>query len=283
VNAAAPYRHPASRLHLQTVARCCRATARLAAGSLPASDLAGEVHFRDPSTRSPDASTDAGGCSAHQAVLTARSLVRLPEGLSPTALSEPTTSCWPAGPSPGSPLPQWDPSFIADAAAEPRVLLDNRSCTHTAPITSTRPTDYYTTLLVSARWRVVAENGGLAADQPSSSSRAVDARPRPAGSPRWTDGARVGPPRRLPLGQPECAAGAGRGLRGTPVNEAAHWQVAAKPELSSADASASQGFSSEQAQVVGRPPPVVGRTHPADPATAAADDLAGRALKRTPC
>jgi 3-oxo-4-pregnene-20-carboxyl-CoA dehydrogenase beta subunit len=57
----------------------------------------------------------------------------------------------------------------------------------------------------------------------------------------------------------------------TRVNELLNWQVAAAPELSVADASATKVFSSEQAQQVGQAlAEVVGRhADPADPATAA--------------
>jgi 3-oxo-4-pregnene-20-carboxyl-CoA dehydrogenase beta subunit len=57
----------------------------------------------------------------------------------------------------------------------------------------------------------------------------------------------------------------------TRVNELLNWQVAATPELSIADASATKVFSSEQAQAIGQSlAEVVGRHgDPADPATAA--------------
>ena len=57
----------------------------------------------------------------------------------------------------------------------------------------------------------------------------------------------------------------------TRVNELLNWQVAATPELSIADASATKVFSSEQAQAIGQSlAEVVGRhADPADPATAA--------------
>jgi hypothetical protein len=57
----------------------------------------------------------------------------------------------------------------------------------------------------------------------------------------------------------------------TRVNELLNWQVAATPELSVADASATKVFSSEQAQEIGQAlAEVVGRhADPADPATAA--------------
>ena len=66
------------------------------------------------------------------------------------------------------------------------------------------------------------------------------------------------------------------------VNELLNWQVAAEPELSIADASATKVFSAEQAQVIGQSlAEVVGRhADPADPDTAALTTWLDVQLKR---
>jgi 3-oxo-4-pregnene-20-carboxyl-CoA dehydrogenase beta subunit len=73
------------------------------------------------------------------------------------------------------------------------------------------------------------------------------------------------------LGQPDVRRALARACAVTRVNELLNWQVAAEPELSIADASATKVFSSEQAQVIGQSlAEVVGRhADPADPETAA--------------
>ena len=76
-------------------------------------------------------------------------------------------------------------------------------------------------------------------------------------------------PRSL-LGRPDVRRALARAEAVTRVNELLNWQVAATPELSIADASATKVFSSEQAQAIGQSlAEVVGRHgDPADPDTA---------------
>jgi 3-oxo-4-pregnene-20-carboxyl-CoA dehydrogenase beta subunit len=72
-------------------------------------------------------------------------------------------------------------------------------------------------------------------------------------------------------GRPDVRRALAHASAVTRVNELLNWQVAATPELSVADASATKVFSSEQAQEIGQAlAEVVGRhADPADPATAA--------------
>jgi len=72
-------------------------------------------------------------------------------------------------------------------------------------------------------------------------------------------------------GQPDVRRALAHASAVTRVNELLNWQVAATPELSVADASATKVFSSEQAQEIGQAlAEAVGRhADPADPATAA--------------
>jgi len=73
------------------------------------------------------------------------------------------------------------------------------------------------------------------------------------------------------LSRPDVRLALARACAVTRVNELLNWQVAAEPELSIADASATKVFSAEQAQVIGQSlAEVVGRhADPADPDTAA--------------
>jgi 3-oxo-4-pregnene-20-carboxyl-CoA dehydrogenase beta subunit len=73
------------------------------------------------------------------------------------------------------------------------------------------------------------------------------------------------------LERPDVRRALARARAVTRVNELLNWQVAAEPELSVADASATKVFSSEQAQEIGQSlAEVVGRhADPADPETAA--------------
>ena len=73
------------------------------------------------------------------------------------------------------------------------------------------------------------------------------------------------------LDQPDVRRALARASAVTRVNELLNWQVAATPELSIADASATKVFSSEQAQTIGQSlAEVVGRhADAAEPATAA--------------
>ena len=76
---------------------------------------------------------------------------------------------------------------------------------------------------------------------------------------------------RLLLDRPDVRRALARASAVTRVNELLNWQVAATPELSIADASATKVFSSEQTQAIGQSlAEVVGRHgDPADPDTAA--------------
>jgi 3-oxo-4-pregnene-20-carboxyl-CoA dehydrogenase beta subunit len=76
---------------------------------------------------------------------------------------------------------------------------------------------------------------------------------------------------RLLLDRPDVRRALARASAVTRVNELLNWQVAATPELSIADASATKVFSSEQTQAIGQSlAEVVGRhADPADPETAA--------------
>jgi 3-oxo-4-pregnene-20-carboxyl-CoA dehydrogenase beta subunit len=73
------------------------------------------------------------------------------------------------------------------------------------------------------------------------------------------------------LARPDVRRALARARAVTRVNELLNWQVAAEPELSVADASATKVFSSEQGQEIGQSlAEVVGRhADPADPETAA--------------
>jgi 3-oxo-4-pregnene-20-carboxyl-CoA dehydrogenase beta subunit len=86
-----------------------------------------------------------------------------------------------------------------------------------------------------------------------------------------TDRVREWAAERLLLDRPDVRRALARASAVTRVNELLNWQVAATPELSIADASATKVFSSEQTQAIGQSlAEVVGRhADPADPATAA--------------
>jgi alkylation response protein AidB-like acyl-CoA dehydrogenase len=129
---------------------------------------------------------------------------------------------------------------------------------------------YYDHVRVPVRMRVGAENGGwrLITSQlnhervmlgPAGRIAAMADRVR-----EWAAG-------RSLLGQPDVRRALARAAAVTRVNELLNWQVAATPELSIADASATKVFSSEQAQVIVQSlAEVVGRhADPADPETAA--------------
>ena len=86
-----------------------------------------------------------------------------------------------------------------------------------------------------------------------------------------TDRVREWAAERALLPRPDVWRALARASAVTRVNELLNWQVAAVPELSIADASATKVFSAEQAQVIGQSlAEVVGRHgDPADPETAA--------------
>jgi hypothetical protein len=129
---------------------------------------------------------------------------------------------------------------------------------------------YYDHVRVPVTMRVGAENGGwrLITSQlnhervmlgPAGRIAAMTGRVR-----EWAAGRGL-------LSRPDVRRALARASAVTRVNELLNWQVAAEPELSVADASATKVFSSEQAQEIGQSlAEVVGRhADPADPETAA--------------
>jgi 3-oxo-4-pregnene-20-carboxyl-CoA dehydrogenase beta subunit len=129
---------------------------------------------------------------------------------------------------------------------------------------------YYDHVRVPVTMRVGAENGGwrLITSQlnhervmlgPAGRIAAMADRVR-----EWAAG-------RSLLSRPDVRQALARASAVMRVNELLNWQVAAEPELSIADASATKVFSAEHAQVIGQSlAEVVGRhADPADPATAA--------------
>jgi alkylation response protein AidB-like acyl-CoA dehydrogenase len=129
---------------------------------------------------------------------------------------------------------------------------------------------YYDRVRVPVAMRVGAENGGwrLITSQLNHERVMLGPAGRIAA---MTDRVREWAAGRSLLGQPDVRRALARACAVTRVNELLNWQVAAEPELSIADASATKVFSSEQAQVVGQSlAEVVGRhADPADPETAA--------------
>jgi alkylation response protein AidB-like acyl-CoA dehydrogenase len=129
---------------------------------------------------------------------------------------------------------------------------------------------YYDHVRVPATMRVGAENGGwrLITSQLNHERVMLGPAGRIAA---MTDRVREWAAGRSLLGQPDVRRALARACAVTRVNELLNWQVAAEPELSIADASATKVFSSEQAQVIGQSlAEVVGRhADPADPETAA--------------
>ena len=121
----------------------------------------------------------------------------------------------------------------------------------------------------------------LAADHQPAQPRAGDARPGRADRRDGRPGARRGPPDRSLLAQPDVRLALARADAVMRVNELLNWQVAAEPELSIADASATKVFSSEQAQLIGQSlAELVGLARrPGRPRHRGADDLAGRAAQ----
>jgi 3-oxo-4-pregnene-20-carboxyl-CoA dehydrogenase beta subunit len=129
---------------------------------------------------------------------------------------------------------------------------------------------YYDRVRVPVAMRVGAENGGwrLITSQLNHERVMLGPAGRIAA---MTDRVREWAAGRSLLGQPDVRRALARACAVTRVNELLNWQVAAEPELSIADASATKVFSSEQAQVIGQSlAEVVGRhADPADPETAA--------------
>jgi alkylation response protein AidB-like acyl-CoA dehydrogenase len=129
---------------------------------------------------------------------------------------------------------------------------------------------YYDHVRVPVTMRVGAENGGwrLITSQLNHERVMLGPAGRIAA---MTDRVREWASGRGLLERPDVRRALARARAVTRVNELLNWQVAAEPELSVADASATKVFSSEQAQEIGQSlAEVVGRhADPADPETAA--------------
>jgi len=129
---------------------------------------------------------------------------------------------------------------------------------------------YYDHVRVPVRMRVGAENGGwrLITSQLNHERVMLGPAGRIAA---MADRVRAWAAGRSLLSRPDVRLALARAAAVMRVNELLNWQVAAEPELSIADASATKVFSAEQAQVVGQSlAEVVGRhADPADPDTAA--------------
>jgi alkylation response protein AidB-like acyl-CoA dehydrogenase len=129
---------------------------------------------------------------------------------------------------------------------------------------------YYDHVRVPVTMRVGAENGGwrLITSQLNHERVMLGPAGRIAA---MTDRVREWAAGRGLLERPDVRRALARARAVTRVNELLNWQVAAEPELSVADASATKVFSSEQAQEIGQSlAEVVGRhADPADPETAA--------------
>jgi alkylation response protein AidB-like acyl-CoA dehydrogenase len=129
---------------------------------------------------------------------------------------------------------------------------------------------YYNQVRVPATMRVGAENDGwrLITSQLNHERVMLGPAGRIAA---MTDRVREWAAGRSLLDRPDVRRALARACAVTRVNELLNWQVAATPELSIADASATKVFSSEQAQAIGQSlAEVVGRhADAADPETAA--------------
>jgi 3-oxo-4-pregnene-20-carboxyl-CoA dehydrogenase beta subunit len=129
---------------------------------------------------------------------------------------------------------------------------------------------YYDHVRVPVTMRVGAENGGwrLITSQLNHERVMLGPAGRIAA---MTDRVREWAAGRGLLARPDVRRALARARAVTRVNELLNWQVAAEPELSVADASATKVFSSEQGQEIGQSlAEVVGRhADPADPETAA--------------
>jgi alkylation response protein AidB-like acyl-CoA dehydrogenase len=129
---------------------------------------------------------------------------------------------------------------------------------------------YYDHVRVPVTMRVGAENGGwrLITSQLNHERVMLGPAGRIAA---MADRVREWAAERSLLSRPDVRLALARAYTVTRVNELLNWQVAAEPELSIADASATKVFSAEQAQVIGQSlAEVVGRhADPAEPDTAA--------------
>jgi hypothetical protein len=129
---------------------------------------------------------------------------------------------------------------------------------------------YYDHVRVPVAMRVGAENGGwrLITSQLNHERVMLGPAGRIAA---MTDRVRDWAAGRGLLARPDVRRALARASAVTRVNELLNWQVAAEPELSVADASATKVFSSEQGQEIGQSlAEVVGRhADPSDPETAA--------------
>jgi 3-oxo-4-pregnene-20-carboxyl-CoA dehydrogenase beta subunit len=129
---------------------------------------------------------------------------------------------------------------------------------------------YYDHVRVPVRMRVGAENDGWRLITTQLNHERVML--GPAGRiAALTDRVREWAGERSLLSQPDVRRALAQASAVMRVNELLNWQVAATPELSVADASATKVFSAEQAQTIGQSlAEVVGRhADPADPDTAA--------------
>jgi 3-oxo-4-pregnene-20-carboxyl-CoA dehydrogenase beta subunit len=128
---------------------------------------------------------------------------------------------------------------------------------------------YYDQVRVPVRMRVGAENAGwrLITSQLNHERVMLGPAGRIAA---MTDRVRAWARQQSLQDRPDIRQALARAEAVTRVNELLNWQVAAEPELSIADASATKVFSSEQTQLIGQQlAEVVGRhADPADPATA---------------
>jgi len=226
--------------------------------------LAGEVHFAIGYTE-PDAGTDLAALRT-AAVLTGDEYVVNGQKIFTTGAHEADYIWLACRTDPSAPRHKGITILIADTA-DPGFswtpIITHDGAHH---VNAT----YYDHVRVPVTMRVGAENGGwrLITSQlnhervmlgPAGRIAAMADRVR-----EWAAG-------RSLLERPDVRRALARAEAVMRVNELLNWQVAAEPELSVADASATKVFSAEQAQVIGQSlAEVVGRhADPAEPDTAA--------------
>ena len=226
--------------------------------------LAGEIHFAIGYTE-PDAGTDLAALRT-TAVLDGEEYVVDGQKIFTTGAHEADYIWLACRTDPGAPRHQGISILIAatdDPGFSWTPIITHDGAHH---VNAT----YYDHVRVPVTMRVGAENGGwrLITSQlnhervmlgPAGRIAAMADRVR-----EWAAG-------RSLLTRPDVRLALARASAVMRVNELLNWQVAAEPELSIADASATKVFSAEQAQVIGQSlAEVVGRhADPADPATAA--------------
>jgi alkylation response protein AidB-like acyl-CoA dehydrogenase len=226
--------------------------------------LAGEIHFAIGYTE-PDAGTDLAALRT-TAVLDGEEYVVNGQKIFTTGAHEADYIWLACRTDPGAPRHQGISILIA--------ATDDPGFTWTPIITHDGAhhvnATYYDHVRVPVAMRVGAENAGwrLITSQlnhervmlgPAGRIAAMADRVRD-----WAAG-------RSLLSRPDVRLALARAYAVMRVNELLNWQVAAEPELSIADASATKVFSAEQAQLIGQSlAEVVGRhADPADPETAA--------------